>query len=593
MALFKSKNLRTGASVLLSYILTFGIFKFFKIAFPLSELIFLTTMFAVVILTNRALSLLARKKLVLGSAIFSPFLAVSFVIGRKINLWAKPYFEYFEFIDLIYFALLTTFLFFVLLILMDFVCRTSLEIYFTEPKVSFKFWLTIFGIFAVAWVPYLLIYYPGILSPDSFSSINQSVGITPYNNHCPILFTLFVKVFIDFGLIFGDLNFAISCFSFAQILVLSAVLSYAVCWLKNKSTPKYILVLVTIFFACNPVIAMYSITMWKDVMFAGWMLLLILHLYDIMASDGQLLCSARGLIRLIVYCMLVAFGRNNGFYAVIAVLVALSMYFKQFWKFLIPASLSTILLISVIQGPVYKFAGVSPGHFAESVGIPLQQIGYTVSENGSISDKQQEFLNDLLPKETISGVFRPNSPDYIKFHMNFNNELLNENKVEFVKIWLSLLPSNFVKYVKAWLMQTLGYYHIGTTNWVAYDDVMEDYEGVYNTNLIPNIVSPSLQRAIPKYTNAIARNCPLIQNLYSIAFMVWTTFFCAVVLALKKRAKYIIVLLPLIAIWGTMMIAAPTFCEFRYMFSFHLALPFVVLLMFSAEEKRGQMSATR
>ena len=109
--------------------------------------------------------------------------------------------------------------------------------------------------------------------------------------------------------------------------------------------------------------------------------------------------------------------------------------------------------------------------------------------------------------------------------------------------------------------------------------------GIANINFMQKSLKVDLQTLLGRLFRALTTKFPLIQNLYSIAFMVWTTFFCAFVLALKKRAKYIIVLLPLIAIWGTMMIAAPTFCEFRYMFSFHLALPFVVLLMFVEENK--------
>ena len=560
-------------------------FKFWGVAFPLAELVFLTTMFAVVVLTNRALQLLSRKELVISAAIFSPLLAISFVIGRKINLWAKPYFEYFKLTDSVYFLMLSMLLFVVVLNLLDFVCSRSLEI--SSKEVSYKFLLTVFAIILLCWLPYLLVYYPANLSPDSFSTINQSIGITKYYNHHPIMFTLFAQLFIRLGMSLININFGCACFSFAQMSLLSLVLAYCVYFLKKKGLPLYLLVLVTLFFAVNPVIAMYSITMWKDILFGGWVLLMILYLYEVMETDGALLRSIRGISLLGALCMLVAFGRNNGFYVVVAVLFALAVYFRESFKILVPTFLAIILSIGIIQGPVYTALNIGKGNFAESVGIPLQQIGYTMTENGSIRDEPQQFLNQLLPPETIVEVYRPNSPDYIKFHPDFNNGILNENQGEFIKAWVNILPANFIKYVKAWLMQTIGYYHIGTTNWVVCGGVMEDYPGVHNINLIPHIVSPALGNLIPKYINAFARNVPVINLLYSIAFMVWTTFFCAVVLALRKRAKYIIALLPLIAIWGTMMIAAPTYCEFRYMFSFHLALPFVVLLMFCSKSDDG------
>lgn len=568
-------------AICLAYIITLGIFKFFNISFYYSEFVFILAMYGNTILIRNSF-IIKDKNMRIASGIFSLFLSLSFVIGKKVNFQSKSYFDYFEFIDILYFIILGIFLFFLVINILDFVCKTPLKIKNSQTDITFL--LITFTVIVLLQLPYLFVYYPGNLSADSFSSINQALGLTSYDNHHPIAFTLFVNACLKLGLLFGKLDFAVSVFSFAQLIILALVLSYFVYWLKKKGVPKYILVLVTLFFGLNPVICMYSITMWKDIMFAAWILLLILLLYDIVESDGKLLCSAKGLSLLIVNCLLISFGRNNGFYVVIIVLASLLIYYRSHYKLLLPGFLLTIITICIIQGPVYESLGIRKSHFAESVGIPIQQIGYTVSQSGEINDYELEFLNNLLQVQTIKESYRPNSPDLIKFDKSFNNEFLDSHKVEFLKVWFSIFSRNIVKYVKAWLIQTVGYYHMGTTSWVVFDKIDQTGNGtnnlnLENTNFIKNITNVDFKPIIKNVIDNLT-SCPIIKNIYNIAFMVWLVFFYCLTMFIKKRYKYIIPVIPLLAIWLTMMIAAPTFCEFRYMYSFHLALPFLIITLF-------------
>jgi hypothetical protein len=53
-----------------------------------------------------------------------------------------------------------------------------------------------------------------------------------------------------------------------------------------------------------------------------------------------------------------------------------------------------------------------------------------------------------------------------------------------------------------------------------------------------------------------------------------------------------LLLVPLLLLWLTLMVATPTFCEFRYMFAFSVAFPLVVLLSFPVEQ-REKMNSPR
>lgn len=574
----KKKILLHSISGALSFLITLGSFMFFKITLPFSELMFVLMFAGMAFFTETAFKVWEKKSAIV-SGIFSAVISLTIVLGNKMYFWCAPYFGQYTISDIFYWAAIGLALFFILIDLLSLVQKYSIKLAFISQKTGPKFWLIVFGVLVVCWLPYFIFFYPGNLTPDSSDSIAQAIGKTALSNHCPLLYTLFVKACIQFGMLFGDLRFGIGCFSFVQLLIMAAVLSYSVYWLAKRNLPKYVVVITAVFYALNPVIAMYAITMWKDILFGGWMLLLTLMIFDIIQSRGQLLTKPLGLVAFSLCCLLVAFGRNNGVYVDVAVLIALGIYYRKQFKVLIPVFVSVVAVITIIQGPVYNAFGIEKSEFAESVGIPLQQIGYTVKYDGHMTAEQEEFINELLPIEKIKEVYNPESPDFIKFNSEFNNQLLEKNKGKFIKVWAEMLIPNFKSYVKAYLMQTVGYWHVRTTNWICQFGVNEGNQF-------------GLQSARHVWMQSKIRNgvksiyyIPVVRDFFNIAFMVWTTFFCCAVLILKKQAKYIMAFAPLLAVWATMMIAVPTFCEFRYMYSFHLILPFVLISLFLIRKK--------
>lgn len=573
----KNRLLLHGISGVVSFILVYGILKFFKVSFPFSEMMFILALFGMAFFIETAIPLINKREAVVWG-IFSAVLSASLIIGNKIHYSGVPYYYPYTISDFCYLIVIGVVLFFILIDLSHFIGKYTIEL--SQKKIGLKFWLVAFGIIAACWLPYFIIYFPGNLSGDSYSSINQSIGITPLYNQQPVLFTLFVKVCISTGLIFGSLNFAVGCFSFAQLLCMTAILSYSVYWLAKKNLPKFIVILVLAYYVLNPVIAMYSITMWKDVFFGGWMMLLTLLIFDSIQSGGKTLLQPKGLILFSVCCLLVAFSRNNGIYVIFITLLALGIYFRKHFKVLAPVFVSIVLLTEVIQGPLYSALHIAKGGFAESVGIPLQQIGYTLKSDGKITKEQEDFINQLMPVDKFKLVYNAEYSDAIKFDPEFNNGFLEIHKMQFLKVWAEMLLPNFKSYVKAYLMQTIGYWHIGTTNWICQYGAGENDKGLqYNQHLW-------LQNRIQKVITNIY-TIPIFRDIFSIAFMVWTAFFYCIAMMLKKRSKYIHMAMPLLAVWATMMLAVPTFCEFRYMYSFHLLLPFLVIMFFMIPKKEN------
>ena len=110
---------------------------------------------------------------------------------------------------------------------------------------------------------------------------------------------------------------------------------------------------------------------------------------------------------IIKYCLIslaVAFLRNNGIYIIIFTDVVLIFSFRKLLKtklkMFLKAVVSMIVMIVIIQGPVYKSLGLTT-EFCESVGIPLQQLARTVVCGGEYSAEDGSFINEICSLDYI------------------------------------------------------------------------------------------------------------------------------------------------------------------------------------------------
>lgn len=453
-----------------------------------------------------------------------------------------------------------------------------------DRQFSKKFWAVKSAVIFLCWFPYLLIFYPGNLSVDSYWSIQQILGNSPLNNAHPILYTEFVGIFVRLGMLIRDIEFGIALYSATQMLILAVVFGGLIEWFRKRGAGPVLQVLGTCFFALNPLIAMYSITMWKDILFSTWVVLLVCFLYSVIQQDAEVICSRKKKAVLSVLCLLIAFGRNNGIYIVVLVLVCLLLFYRKVWKKLILTFAGIIVFIYIVQGPVYSLAGIEKGNLAESLAVPLQQIAYTVKNDGYITESQEEFLSHILPLDEMKKAYLPYSVNGIKFDKKFNNKYLEEHFGEFIKVWAQMLPHNFGKYVKAYLMHTSGYWHVGTSDWRGNYGVV-DSPGIKSTDLLRNMTGLDLRENIHEWIEP--EGTVLKDNvLYSIGASVWLMLFASFFFLYSERKERLLSLIPLFGNWATIMIAVPTHCEFRYMFCFHLAVPIMILMLFDRQKKK-------
>lgn len=537
----------------------------------------------------RAAKVKARSTVML-SLLFAILLAASQVIGKKISFTYSLFYDFTKMDYLVYFPALTLLFYAAATAVTDTVIRHPIAVLdsfgATRATPGRLFWLLSSAAVAVCWLPALFYYYPGILSGDSMTCLCRAMGIAPISNQQPALYQVILIPFVWIGRLAGDINIGVACYSLAQLLVMALIVGYALSWLRRQGCPMVIVVLVFLYFVLNPVFSAYAVTMWKDILFGGIMLLYVLALCDIVKSHGENLKSTAGLLYFLVLNLLVAFFRNNGIFVIACVLFVLAIYLKVYFRRLVPAFLAAVILVGVVQGPVYKTLHVTSSPFAESVGIPLQQIGRTLVKNGEVTDEELAFINKMMPAEKIKKVYWAFTADKIKFDKEFNNPFLEQNKPEFFRVWAGMLIPNIKEYCKAYAMETYGFWYIGIQNWIIFDGVKgyggQTY-GVTSRNLLLEWTGRDYRKAMWTYFRQLD-SLPVTAPLFSVAVPVWAVLLSAFILIMRRRVKYLLPILPLAVLWLTIMVAAPTYCEYRYMFSFSMALPFILLLAFFKEK---------
>lgn len=433
---------------------------------------------------------------------------------------------------------------------------------------------SLFILYTICYLPYFLTFFPGNCGNDTWKSLDMIEGNIPWSNHHPVLFTgaMFVVRKLT---AFLPLTGSVGVFSFIQMLALAAALAWFTGRILKMKVHVYCKIFAVMLFAFHPFVGMYSVYLTKDVYFSIIMLFLLMKLYDMVKTKGETLSDPKECVKLSVLFLLASMLRNNAMYVAIVMAVIFLFLYKKYRTQILLIFVCAIGLFQIWKGPVFTAMNIQMQSFAEAASIPLQQIGYVLWEGGTFSEEDMAFLEELMPVEKVKEVYMAGLTDPYKFDEEFDDAFLNENKGQFLKVWWNGCQSHFGSYVKAYLMQTCGYWHYGETNSVCTQGCTKNDLGVEQIDVIKNLTGFSLEPVFEKLVLA-GRKAPVICMLGSMALQMGMVFLLILQYIRRKNAGRAIWLLPLVILWGTLLIATPAFCLLRYLYIVFLLWPFLI-----------------
>lgn len=512
--------------------------------------------------------------------------ALTLVVGSKIEIYDEV-FEDFSLLDVAIYPFLGLFFSALVLLLFSYsdeLCKlNTLRIKKTDTGISYNRFadmvkghpfISLFVLYGLCYLPYYLTFFPGNCGKDTWESVSMVLGEIPWTNHHPVLFTGLLMVVIK-ATPFLSLTGSVGVFSFLQMMAMAAVLAYLSVRILRTQTHTLCKLFAIAFFALHPFMGMYSIYLTKDVLFSLIMLLLSMKLYDVIAGRGEDFAKPVECVKLAVLFLLSSMLRNNGMYITVVMAVIFLLLYKKYRKQILFLFVCAIGLLQIWQGPVFRAMGIEKQSFAEAASVPLQQVGYVLWEGGSFSEEDMAFLEELMPVEKVKEVYQPGYTDPYKFDEAFNDAFLNENVGTFMGVWWNGCKSHFGSYVKTYLMQTVGYWHYGETNSVCTQGCTENTLGVSQTDVISKLTGFSLEPLMEQMVLA-GRKAPVVCVLSGMAMQILMVFLLMIQYVRRKNAGQSLWLIPLVILWGTIMVATPAFCLLRYLFPIFLLWPFMI-----------------
>lgn len=489
-------------------------------------------------------------------------------------------------------------------------------------KVVLSFVIALTGLLLV-WGVGLFFSYPGNTTTDSNGMINMALGNRQIKLGVPIVYIMPIKWLWNIGqALFLNPNAYLAVVSAAHVLLVALAAAYLISRLYAHNVKKWICVITWMFYAFVPYNVQLSHTIWKDIPFAVFTFLFMILIWELSQEEktGSKLAMYARLVLLVIAGAGLCLMRNNGLFAYIFFLpFAVYMFYKNNKKVLV-ALVVTFVLVRVIQGPVYdhimtenarmiaakqeekedlekaetkqeatsskekvkEVKNANDSYNASGIYIiTIQQLGRVVVDRADISSEDYERLNKVVDVEKVKERYDPYCMDGAASGIRYKVP-----KSEYLKEWLYFGTKYPIQYILAWKDQTFGYWYPDIQYWVYTDQIKDNELGLYKDSILNEDQRYEMMLAESSY-----KHIPVYGLLWSIGFVVWVTIFFTCVTFLRKGLKTAMVYVPLLGVWGTLLVATPVYAEFRYIYAMFLCLPLSVLLPFITSNKQQKMES--
>lgn len=475
----------------------------------------------------------------------------------------------------------------IILLLFDFLDNHAIQseqaptIYSNPKKVFYKIWLSIFGCYFL----YFLLLFPGVIGYDTIIEINQCLT-GEYTNHHPFVHVILLSSMLELSkLLGGSLVTGMALYAFLQMIIMSGIFAYSISFLLQKRVHKYILVFLFGYYALLPVNAIYSVTLWKDILFSGICLLLVIQFIKI-CYDPKLIQSKKFFISLALLLVLFCTFRHNGFYAVLLFTPILLFINRRFFKSYFLLVFVVVALVQSYSSVLLPALGVKKGSMREALSIPLQQIARTVKYHGhEIELEDKKTIRQVLETDSLALLYQPHISDLVK--STFNDATFKRNPKLYINLWFKLFTKYPKTYIESFIEGCYGYIDpsVNYGGSYSFSTIYDyDYQGYYFNSPYPKSEQVAKQNVfllLPKY---IVLHIPILAFLTSIGLMIWIGLLAYIRLKMTGNKRLLLPFYFLACLYLTVL-ASPVYAEYRYVYGIIISIPILVCVVLLDSKK--------
>lgn len=444
--------------------------------------------------------------------------------------------------------------------------------------------LVSFLVIALAWIPYVITFYPGSVCFDGYFQLNQVAGVQPLTNKHPIMSTFILGFFFKLGRLVND-NFGVFLYIMFQLLASSAIYALSIRQIRRIGMSLKVCVLAVLYFALVPVWGAYIQAVVKDTLYTAvfvWFAVWCVTLADeVFHKDKNI--QRKTLIMSFLTAFFVCILRQNGKYIVLPTLVCLAAVSLKKWKQMVLLLLVFMFAITGYDKAVVPMFSTAQISRRAMFSVMFQQTAkYMRSYPEEVTEEEYEIIDKVLKADVIAEEYNPRVSNPVK--NTFRNNTSNENVKEYLKVWFKMFWKHPGVYLEAFFQFCYGYldpfhysdcvptfqnYITGPPLATGAMDIHYTQKGLYRIRLAD-------------YEKLWMEMFPLTLLTYPGTYT-WLTLFCILLLCKKKRWRQLAVM-PMLVFTILTNIASPVNGCLRYTLPLMAAMP--LLLAWTVKEAR-------
>lgn len=428
-------------------------------------------------------------------------------------------------------------------------------------------WCLFGSIFFIHLLHLLLVEFPGNLTEDSFTQISEMLSGS-YSNFNTFWHTILFQGVLKAGYcFFSEVNAAVCFAVILQMTLLVAAFTHSLMTMLLYGVPKWVVSVAYLLFAIVPYNMALTITIWKDVLFAGGCLLMLSTWVRIRFQLGKY--RGWNYVVFVLGSLVFILARTNGWFIYLLSSLVFLLFFNKNRSLLVLMGIISVIGWFLLN-PALVVLNVESGDLAESLSIPIQQVSRVIVDGGDLTQEEEALLDKVVDLKEVPDLYvnwlsdpmkvEVRSKDYAYFQENFD---------EYVSLWFQLGLRYPSQYVKAWVDQTKGYWNAGYDYAMYSETVTDNPYGVEKRGGGNPIAT------LFRLYFGLSRHVIIFEPLHSIGLHVWIFLLCLILNIWNKRDVWVFsvpLLILLVGLWfGT-----PVYCCFRYVYPLFVCFPLIV-----------------
>lgn len=453
----------------------------------------------------------------------------------------------------------------------------------------------------IAWFPHLICRYPGALSDDNWAQLNQYFGQDRLATNQPIIHTMTVGIFVEFGLkVLGSANVGLFIYCVIQAIAMAGALSYTLLFMKKWNTPKWFRILVILLYTVTPYFTGNAAWAIKDyphmIGYVLWGLIFI----DVVVSKKASF-SFKGdkklIILWIIGALLMASYRKNGLHIYIGTLViwmviSIIKYLRhksgiKISLALIVMLIMPVLLSSGLEKGIIKAFNVVEIKQQDMFSLPFQQTArYYHYYRDEFTQEEYEAIGDVLDYEWLYTDYHPDCSDSVKAEYHAEN---TQQLLRYFKVWFLMFFKHPLCYIEATWNQS---YYVFMPD---FDNVVYNQDVNAGIGVATDELKEYLNLHIPAPIDGLAiticsmyrmlNQMPVISTLNNLCAYVFLMFAISLFLKRKELKEYRLALVPLWLSFIFIFLAPMIVDQPRYSWAIFYLMPTIVAMYMHLVEK--------